>query len=204
MSLPKDGFVKCAIYQWILACCCDSGNRFHFQALFLQHKILYTIKKRWDQIFWYRYRVFVFPNYGKFWSHSSKVPIWNYKVSTMLCCCTILLLTTANGKTKKAACVCGNWFGTKNGAQTLVGGFLQEIRAESRLICYCTSWQRTPILVGATPAEAVYQAKAQDGGIGKVFPKLRFVYTKAIQLHKVCVNAPPRYWSGQRHNHHSS
>ena len=101
-------------------------------------------------------------------------------------------------------CVCGNWFGTKNGAQTLVGGFLQEIRAESRLICYCTSWQRTPILVGATPAEAVYQAKAQDGGIGKVFPKLRFVYTKAIQLHKVCVNAPPRYWSGRCHNHHSS
>ena len=46
-------------------------------------------------------------------------------------------------------CVCGNWFGTKNGAQTLVGGFLQEIRAESRLICYCTSWQRTPILDGA-------------------------------------------------------
>ena len=138
-----------------------------------------------------------------------KCMIWDYKVtkvsiSTMLCCCTILLLTTANGKTKKAACVCGNWFGTKNGAQTLVGGFLQEIRAESRLICYCTSWQRTPILVGATPAEAVYEAKAQDGGIGKVFPKLRFVYTKAIQLHKVCVNAPPRYWSGQRHNHHSS
>ena len=100
--------------------------------------------------------------------------------------------------------MCGNWFGTKNGAQTLVGGFLQEIRAESRLICYCTSWQRTPILVGATPAEAVYEAKAQDGGIGKVFPKLRFVYTKAIQLHKVCVNAPPRYWSGRCHNHHSS
>ena len=69
-TIPKDGFVKCAISPWILACCCDSGNRFHFQALFLQHKILYTIKKRWDQIFWYRYRVFVFPNYGKFWSHS--------------------------------------------------------------------------------------------------------------------------------------
>ena len=46
-------------------------------------------------------------------------------------------------------CVCGNWFGTKNGTQTLVGGFLQEIRAESRLICYCTSWQRTPILAAA-------------------------------------------------------
>ena len=131
--------------------------------------------------------------------------VWLQIISTMLCCCTILLyLLLLTAKRKKAACVCGNWFGTKNGAQTLVGGFLQEIRAESRLICYCTSWQRTPILVGATPAEAVYEAKAQDGGIGKVFPKLRFVYTKAIQLHKVCVNAPPRYWSGQRHNHHSS
>ena len=122
-----------------------------------------------------------------------------------LCYVVALLRFYCMAKRKKLlVCVCGNWFGTKNGAQTLVGGFLQEIRAESRLICYCTSWQRTPILVGATPAEAVYQAKAQDGGIGKVFPKLRFVYTKAIQLHKVCVNAPPRYWSGQRHNHHSS
>ena len=71
--------------------------------------------------------------------------------NVMLCCCSLALLLLY-GKTKKAACVCvcGNWFGTKNGAQTLVGGFLQEIRAESRLICYCTSWQRTPIFVGAT------------------------------------------------------
>ena len=105
--LRTDGFVKCVISPWILACYCDSsGNCFHFQALFLQHKILYTIKKRWDQIFWYRYRVFVFPNYGKFWSHSSKVPIWNYKVSTMLCCCTILLYLLLLTAKRKKLLVC--------------------------------------------------------------------------------------------------
>ena len=68
----------------------------------------------------------------------------------MLCYVVALLRFYCMAKRKKLlVCVCGNWFGTKNGAQTLVGGFLQEIRAESRLICYCTSWQRTPILVGA-------------------------------------------------------
>ena len=98
---------------------------------------------------------------------------WDIVCIDYLCYVVALLRFYCMAKRKKllvCVCVCGNWFGTKNGAQTLVGGFLQEIRAESRLICYCTSWQRTPIFVGR---------QSQDGG--KVFPKLRFVYTKAIQ-----------------------